>query len=101
MYLAQGYNTATLVSIMQTCPFHESPLTPHFYIVIPGLTGVFIFSSLLCMAGDIGCHCKSLDSTYVERPTEIRSRIQSIYRGLDKSIWSKDSLGLSACLISN
>ena len=30
---------------MQTCPCDVDPLTPHFYIVKLGFTGVFIFSS--------------------------------------------------------
>ena len=29
--------------IMQTCPCNENPLTPHFYIVKLGCTGVYIF----------------------------------------------------------
>ena len=29
-------------SIMQTCPCNEHPLTPHFYIVKLGFTGVYI-----------------------------------------------------------
>ena len=32
--------------IMQTCPCNVDPLTPHFYIVKLGFTGVFIFSYL-------------------------------------------------------
>ena len=28
---------------MLTCPCNEDPLTPHFYIVIFGLTGVYIY----------------------------------------------------------
>ena len=28
--------------IMQTCPCNEHPLTPHFFIVKLGLTGVYI-----------------------------------------------------------
>ena len=30
--------------IMQTCPCNVYPLTPHFYIVKLGFTGVYIFS---------------------------------------------------------
>ena len=30
--------------IMITCPRNEHPLTPHFYIVKMGFTGVYIFS---------------------------------------------------------
>ena len=29
--------------IMQTSPYNEYPLTPHFYIVKLGFTGVYIF----------------------------------------------------------
>ena len=30
--------------IMKTCPCNEDPLTPHFYTVKLGFTGVYIFS---------------------------------------------------------
>ena len=29
--------------IMKTCPCNEDPLTPHYYIVKLGFTGVYIF----------------------------------------------------------
>ena len=31
------------LNIMQTCPCNEDPLTPHFYIVKLGFTGVYFF----------------------------------------------------------
>ena len=31
---------------MITCPYNEKPLTPHFYIVKVGFTGVYIFLKL-------------------------------------------------------
>ena len=37
---ASALSSATKV----TCPCNEDPLTPHFYIVKQGFTGVFIFS---------------------------------------------------------
>ena len=33
-----------VLHIMQTCPCNEHPITPHFYIVKLGFTGVYIFS---------------------------------------------------------
>ena len=33
----------TVVPIMQTCPCNEYPITPHFYIVKLGFTGVYRF----------------------------------------------------------
>ena len=33
--------------IMQTCPCNEHPLTPHFYIVNLGCTGVYIIFSFI------------------------------------------------------
>ena len=35
--------TGRFSNIMQTCPCNVDPLTPHFYIVKLGCTGVFIF----------------------------------------------------------
>ena len=35
--------TTVTKAIMQTCPYNVYPLTPHFYIVKLGFTGVFIF----------------------------------------------------------
>ena len=37
------YVVAVSVYIMQTCPCNIYPLTPHFYIVKLGFTGVYIF----------------------------------------------------------
>ena len=38
---------STIKDIMITFPCNEHPLTPHFYIVKLGFTGVYIFSSFL------------------------------------------------------
>ena len=37
-----------ILLIMKTSPCNEHPITPHFYIVKMGLTGVYIFFSYLC-----------------------------------------------------
>ena len=38
-----GRQKESYLTIMQTCPFDVDLLTPHFYIVKLGFTGVFIF----------------------------------------------------------
>ena len=38
----QGPENVNITTIMQTCPCNEDPLTPHFYIVKLGCTGVYI-----------------------------------------------------------
>ena len=38
----RGKNMASLLHIMITCPYDLDPLTPHFYIVKLGFTGVYI-----------------------------------------------------------
>ena len=40
--------------IMQTCPCNVHPLTPHFYIVKLGFTGVYIFFLFLLLNIDCG-----------------------------------------------
>ena len=40
--------------IMKTSPCNEDPLTPHFYIVKLGFTGVYIFSYFLLQNIDCG-----------------------------------------------
>ena len=40
--------------IMQTCPYSEYPLTPHFYIVKLGFTGVYIIFLFLLLNTDCG-----------------------------------------------
>ena len=48
-YLLKFHNDLTSIYgdmspfiIMQKCPYNEDPLTPHFYIVKLGVTGVYI-----------------------------------------------------------
>ena len=44
----------SLEYIMLTCPCNEDPLTPHFYIVKLGFTGVYIFFLFLLQNIDCG-----------------------------------------------
>ena len=37
------YIDSTILLIMQTSPYNEDPLTPHFYTVKLGFKGVYIF----------------------------------------------------------
>ena len=52
------------LTIMQTSPCNEYPLTPHFYIVKLGFTGVYIFFLFLLYNIDRGY---SLDSNVYQR----------------------------------
>ena len=40
--------------ITKTCPCNDDPLTPHFYIVKLGFTGVYIFFLFLLQSIDCG-----------------------------------------------
>ena len=42
--------------IMKTSPCNEDPLTPHFYIVKLGFTGVYIFSYFCSKTLIVGTH---------------------------------------------
>ena len=42
------------IIIMKTCPCNEHPLTPHFYIVKLGFTGVYIIFLFLLKNIDCG-----------------------------------------------
>ena len=44
----------TTKNITKTSPCNEHPLTPHFYIVKLGITGVYIFSFILLQNIDCG-----------------------------------------------
>ena len=45
---------AVYIFITKTSPCNEDPLTPHFYIVKQGFTGVYIFSYLFFQNIDCG-----------------------------------------------
>ena len=51
---AQSLPFPTGLSIMITCPCSEHPLTPHFYIVKLGFTGVYIIFLFLLLNIDCG-----------------------------------------------
>ena len=48
-----NFRVENFVTIMQTCPCNEDPITPHFYIVKLGFTGVFIMAPTLKKWGSI------------------------------------------------
>ena len=50
------FNKRVRVIIMKTSPCIEDPLTPHFYIVKLGFTGVYIFFYLFLLQ-NIDCGC--------------------------------------------
>ena len=49
-----GSGELNTINIMKTSPCNEHPLTPHFYIVKLGFTGVYIFFLFLLQNIDCG-----------------------------------------------
>ena len=53
-YLSYGFKLALHLCIMLTHPCNVYPLTPHFYIVNFGFTGVYLFFLFLHLNIDCG-----------------------------------------------
>ena len=50
------YSTNSKDCIMKTSPCNEDPITPHFYTVKLGFTGVYIFSYFCSKTLIVGTH---------------------------------------------
>ena len=57
--------------IMQTCPCNEDPLTPHFYIVKLGFTGVYIIFFIFALKDRLWViFAQNIDCGYTLEPPQ-------------------------------